>query len=343
MAGSPGRGESNGKDSVGAILLARDMVARTTPRDVTILIRSGRATAPPPCKDPVMRHFRRPLLASDARTLENAAHAAAGGGLAGSLGRRAPACPDRYQSVRAANLHDRTTGHACLSGLWLWFDFLDESHSLSQDIHTVEGSFWHGIMHRREGDFANAKYWFRPRPPAHGLLGRWRRRRPDWPAASRGRPRGSRRPWDADAFIDLVEECVTGRSGLTTLCESLQKREWELLLRPLLPAGVGVVARHRSRSDWIECRRPLWPRRGSNPSRPRRTVSLTPSADGPSPATAPRGAALTAEDQTVQILGPQVRRQGEQFPVREPAPAAVMDVGPAQEMLHLCQPLRVEL
>lgn len=128
-----------------------------------------------------------------------------------------------------ANLHDRTTGHACLSGLWLWFDFLDESHSLSQDIHTVEGSFWHGIMHRREGDFANAKYWF----------DRVRRHTVYWALAeaAAGLARGvagapawlARGPWDADAFIDLVEECVTGRSGLTTLCESLQKREWELL------------------------------------------------------------------------------------------------------------------
>src|SRR5439155_27265178 len=52
-----------------------------------------------------------------------------------------------------ATVRDRLMGSACLAGLWLWFDYLDESHSLSQDIHTPEGSFWHGIMHRREGDF----------------------------------------------------------------------------------------------------------------------------------------------------------------------------------------------
>lgn len=49
----------------------------------------------------------------------------------------------------------------CLSGLWLLAGDLDRSHTLSQEINSPEGSFWHGIMHRREGDFGNAKYWFR--------------------------------------------------------------------------------------------------------------------------------------------------------------------------------------
>jgi len=74
----------------------------------------------------------------------------------------------------------------CLSGVWLMHDFLDESHTISQGIATSSGSFWHGIMHRREGDFSNAKYWFRKvgstvcclsrrvslawQPTAHGIL-----------------------------------------------------------------------------------------------------------------------------------------------------------------------------
>ena len=49
----------------------------------------------------------------------------------------------------------------CLSGLWLLHNFLNESHEISQSIQSPEGSYWHGIMHRMEGDYWNSKYWFR--------------------------------------------------------------------------------------------------------------------------------------------------------------------------------------
>src|SRR5437763_722978 len=47
---------------------------------------------------------------------------------------------------------DRAMAAACHAALWLYFDFFEESHAISQDLHTVEGSYWHAILHRREPD-----------------------------------------------------------------------------------------------------------------------------------------------------------------------------------------------
>ncbi len=48
-----------------------------------------------------------------------------------------------------------------LAGLFLYVDDLEASHEISQNSPGFIGSYWHAIMHRREGDFWNAKYWYR--------------------------------------------------------------------------------------------------------------------------------------------------------------------------------------
>jgi hypothetical protein len=55
------------------------------------------------------------------------------------------------------SVRDRDMARACLAGLWLYHDFLDESHTISQEIGSTTGSYWHGIMHRREPDASNAE------------------------------------------------------------------------------------------------------------------------------------------------------------------------------------------
>ena len=47
------------------------------------------------------------------------------------------------------------------AGLWLYFSCFEEAHETAQDDGSVEGSFWHAILHRQEPDSGNAAYWFR--------------------------------------------------------------------------------------------------------------------------------------------------------------------------------------
>lgn len=75
------------------------------------------------------------------------------------------AARERLESIRPEELIDRPVGdpreaQALMAGLWIWHDYLDEAHAIAQKIDTPTGAFWHAIMHRREGDFPNSKYWY---------------------------------------------------------------------------------------------------------------------------------------------------------------------------------------
>lgn len=120
------------------------------------------------------------------------------------------------------------------SALHLWNDDLDRSHTISQEIHTPTGSYLHGIMHRREPDYENSKYWFRRvgEHPAFGLLLPNAKVLAGKHTADPFAKRLAVAPrWDPFAFVDACE------SGETEFLQALQLREIELLAQFALAQG----------------------------------------------------------------------------------------------------------
>lgn len=48
---------------------------------------------------------------------------------------------------------------------------MSEAHELVQNDPSSEGSYLHGVIHREEGDLANARYWFARSGPIATRLG----------------------------------------------------------------------------------------------------------------------------------------------------------------------------
>jgi hypothetical protein len=140
-----------------------------------------------------------------------------------------------------ATVVDREMAACCVAGVWLLHDFLDESHTISQGIETPSGSYWHAIMHRREGDFWNSKYWYR-RMGRHPVLEKLSEAVSGLgyhPSLGETRPQIG--DFDPMAFVDACEAAVKGR-GDRERCLDVQQCEWELLFDFCYRAAVGMKA-----------------------------------------------------------------------------------------------------
>ncbi|TDF95983.1 hypothetical protein E1757_19125 [Paenibacillus piri] len=141
---------------------------------------------------------------------------------------------------------------AVKAGLHLLNDSLDKSHELSQSIHNATGSYWHGIMHRMEGDYSNSKYWFR-QVGSHPVFASLLLEAKD---VYRSHDTGSIRSaalksqleklmsgsvWDPYGFIDAVQQQVqvAQEQESEALLSAVQRIEMKLLLQYSLEQSGG--------------------------------------------------------------------------------------------------------
>jgi hypothetical protein len=107
------------------------------------------------------------------------------------------------------------------AGLYLHHGYFAECHRIAQRVERANGAYWHALMHRREGDFENAKHWYR-RVGAHPVLQSFG---PDWEPC-----------W-------FVDQCAAGGSAET---DALQQHEFDLLLAHTLAGATGATERLRA-------------------------------------------------------------------------------------------------
>lgn len=139
----------------------------------------------------------------------------------------------------AQALKDSSLANAVKSGLLLWNDALDDSHNVSQSIRSKTGSYWHGIMHRREPDYSNSKYWF-ARVGNHPVFPTLRVRILDTLKAGSNQSAQLARyaeaieqndNWDAPQFIDWCQDAARHSDGeVVEFLRTVQVEEIKLLL-----------------------------------------------------------------------------------------------------------------
>jgi hypothetical protein len=175
------------------------------------------------------------------------------------------------EQLLAAPVASPVAAYAILAALWLWHDGLDECHVIVQkspdellaasrnvrrqsteDVRSRDPqdqremvstlAYWHAIMHRREGDFSNSKYWL-ARCRAHPVAEQIATALPALVAEHRddaGIARIVSGGWDPFAFVDLVEDVYERPSDeRRETVIAIQRLEWRTLFEHCLRQAVG--------------------------------------------------------------------------------------------------------
>ena len=108
-------------------------------------------------------------------------------------------------------------------GLFYALDAIDDAHRIFQEAKGDLGSYWHGMMHRREGDFDNARYWFR-RAGTLSFFGELHHA-----ASAHSALMARQSNWDPYVFTGECEQARFGETESLKELADLQRAEFETL------------------------------------------------------------------------------------------------------------------
>ncbi|MFM1549051.1 MAG: hypothetical protein ACKJSG_06610 [Lentisphaeria bacterium] len=153
---------------------------------------------------------------------------------------------DLFMPVEVKN---EKAAQAVKAGVLLWNDELSLSHDICQGLKTPESSYIHGVMHRREGDYSNAKHWFakaKNHPVATKLFEKSTQIGDDIvPATDQLSHYSSDLKgighWSPDSFVDWCESASQGNVDSTCLYffKKLQIEEIRLLIDHCYQLSIG--------------------------------------------------------------------------------------------------------
>jgi hypothetical protein len=120
--------------------------------------------------------------------------------------------------------------------LWL-YGFIEEAHALAQQNPSVEGSYWHALVHRSEGDFENSLYWYQ-RVGEHSIFSGLRSEVDA--VGGEARDTGTIREllaepvWNPRRMVDLCRRVRDGGAAPASLLQRVAAIEFNLLMGKVL-------------------------------------------------------------------------------------------------------------
>ena len=115
------------------------------------------------------------------------------------------------QDLCGGAIQDNDLAQAVRAGFLLAAGGLEEAHGIVQKLETAEAYYWHGIVHRREPDWSNAKYWFRQlgHHPVFDKLTKMINLK----SSDDANAIFPSEEWDPFKFVDLCKACESGNNS----------------------------------------------------------------------------------------------------------------------------------